>query len=123
MMREAEPGDVIYCDPPYIPLSRTSNFTSYQAGGFSAESQIRLARVARDLASRGVFILISNHDTPLTREVYQGASFVEFEVQRNISRDGGNRGRAKELLAIYRPQAVAVDSGDPHLSLNFESMR
>ncbi|MFB5193238.1 Dam family site-specific DNA-(adenine-N6)-methyltransferase [Alicyclobacillus fastidiosus] len=117
MMREAEPGDVVYCDPPYIPLSRTSNFTSYQAGGFSAESQMRLARVARELASRGVFVLISNHDTPLTRDVYQGASFVAFEVQRNISRDGGNRGRAKELLAIFRPQPVAPTAVRPHLFL------
>lgn len=101
VMEEAGEGDVVYCDPPYVPLSKTSNFTSYAAGGFSAEDQKRLARAARDAAERGAVVLISNHDTPFTREIYQGADFCSFLVQRYISADGENREKAKEIMALF----------------------
>lgn len=101
VMRAAKPGDVIYADPPYVPLTKTANFTAYQAGGFSMENQIRLARVANELSHCGVTVLISNHDTPETRRLYAEAVVTQFPVQRMISRDGANRGQAMELLASY----------------------
>jgi DNA adenine methylase len=101
VMRAAEPGDVIYCDPPYVPLSQTANFTSYSSGGFGVGEQQELARQAAACAQRGIPVIISNHDTEFVRAEYAGARVVAFDVQRYISCDGDNRGKAAELLAIF----------------------
>ncbi|WAH36543.1 Dam family site-specific DNA-(adenine-N6)-methyltransferase [Alicyclobacillus dauci] len=106
VMRAAQPGDVIYADPPYVPLSNTANFTSYQAGGFNLDEQRRLARVAEEVANRGVPVLVSNHATEFTKQIYRAAEWVTFDVQRNISRDASNRGRAREILALFRGESV-----------------
>lgn len=104
VMAEARPGDVIYCDPPYVPLSDTANFTDYAAGGFGPGDQADLAQFARNLASKGIPVLISNHATPFTETAYQAASHIErFKVQRFISCDGDNRQVADELLALFAP--------------------
>lgn len=97
----AEEGDVIYCDPPYIPLSATSNFTSYAKDGFGPEMQLLLARLARDAASNGNPSFVSNHHTPWALEIYAGARIETFDVQRLISSKAATRGMAPELLAIY----------------------
>ena len=101
-MLGAKNGDVVYCDPPYVPLSLTSNFTSYTEGSFGPTEQRRLAELARELQSGGIPVVISNHDTEFTRELYKGSIIESFGVQRNISSDGANRGRAPELLAIFK---------------------
>ncbi len=100
-IQAAQPGDVIYCDPPYVPLSSTAHFTSYSAGGFGFDQQLALADAARNAASRGVPVLISNHATPEIEEAYAGASFERFQVQRYISANGSNRGAVGELLALF----------------------
>ncbi|MGB9792818.1 MAG: Dam family site-specific DNA-(adenine-N6)-methyltransferase [Thermacetogeniaceae bacterium] len=97
----AEPGDVVYCDPPYVPLSDTANFTSYSEGGFSLDDQRDLAREAERLSRLGIPVLLSNHDTEFTRSIYASAQITSFGVQRCISCDGRNRGRAAELLALF----------------------
>lgn len=95
-------GDVVYCDPPYVPLSETASFTSYSAGGFGLAEQERLARAAEGAAGRGALVVISNHDTPITRRLYQRAQCTYINVRRNISCDGDNRGLAREVIAVYR---------------------
>ena len=101
VMRQALPGDVVYCDPPYVPLSATSNFTSYHRGGFGEAQQNELARLAEELASRGVPVVISNHETSFTVQAYHKARLTRFSVRRFISRNGQNRGKAAELLALF----------------------
>ena len=103
VMAKTKPGDVVYCDPPYVPLSSTAYFTAYDSGGFSMDDQIRLAEAARQAAARGVHVLISNHLTDFTRKAYRGASIQTFEVQRQISRDGANRRKITEVLAYFEP--------------------
>ena len=102
-LREASEADVAYCDPAYVPLSRTASFTAYAAGAFGMDDQRRLADAARAAADRGATVVISNHDTEVTREIYTGARLSRFEVRRSISRDGDNRGAAPELLAVFSP--------------------
>jgi DNA adenine methylase len=117
-MHTTRPGDVVYCDPPYAPISATANFTSYSADGFTVESQRRLAAEAERLAQRGVPVVISNHDLSLTRELYASADqLIFFAVQRNISRDTANRGSAAELLAIFKASKPAQRSSRPHRQL------
>lgn len=101
-MSQAEVGDVVYCDPPYVALSATSNFTSYSTGAFGSTEQTALAEKARECASRGIPVVISNHDTVESRAIYRDAEIHSFSVQRFISSKASTRGTAPELLAIFR---------------------
>lgn len=97
------PSDAtVYCDPPYAPISETAYFTSYAKNGFDLSYQAKLAQVAKELRERqGTRILISNHDTPFTREIYTGAKIKKLQVARFISRKGHTRTKVSELLALY----------------------
>lgn len=109
VMREAGAGDFVYCDPPYSPASDTANFTSYAKGGFSHADQLDLVAAAVEAAARGAVVAISNHDTPVTRALYEGATHtIELRVPRLISCDGGSRHRAAELLVVYAAEPVMV---------------
>lgn len=100
--QRAKQGYVIYCDPPYVALSKTSDFTTYAKGGFDAESQAELAQMAEDTAlKKKVPVLLSNHSTHLTRRLYKGAEVEEIRVSRNISRDGSTRKKVSEILALF----------------------
>ncbi|GAL05863.1 adenine-specific DNA-methyltransferase [Photobacterium aphoticum] len=100
----ARKGSVIYCDPPYAPLSTTANFTSYAGNGFSLDDQAALADAAERAANeRDIPVLISNHDTTLTRRLYHGAELSVVKVKRTISRNGGSRNKVDELLALFKP--------------------
>lgn len=94
--------DMIYCDPPYIPLSQTASFTAYAKTGFDLSDQKRLAQQAWHTSGKTQGVLISNHDTPLAREIYHNAQLASIEVQRNIAAKSSSRQKIKELLAIYQ---------------------
>jgi len=97
----ALPGDFIYCDPPYAPLDQESNFSAYMGHKFSEVDQMDLATAARDAARRGIRVVISNHDTPFTRQQYQGAEIISFSVARVINSDITRRFPAQEIIAIF----------------------
>lgn len=101
MFAAAEIGDVIYCDPPYSPLQQDSNFSQYVRQEFGEAEHIILASLARETAKRGIPVLISNHDTPLTRDYYQDATITTFRVSRFISRDITHRRPVQELVAVF----------------------
>lgn len=108
VMCEAGEGDVVYCDPPYVPLSETASFTSYAKDAFGPAEQRALAEEAEAARARGAVVVISNHATPFSRELYQGADAIrEFEVARFISANG-NRDKAAELLAFYLPEGARL---------------
>jgi len=100
--RRTRKGSVVYCDPPYAPLSNTANFTSYAGNGFTLDDQAALADIAeRTATERGIPVLISNHDTTLTRRLYHGADLSVVKVKRTISRNGSGRNKVDELLALF----------------------
>ena len=99
---------LIYCDPPYVPLNKTARFTQYAGEVFSEAKQIELADYATQLAQLGATVMISNHDTEWTQELYQKAQIISFEVKRTISCNPNNRFPVKELLAIFKPLNVNV---------------
>lgn len=100
-MENAKVGDVIYCDPPYVPLTETSNFTSYTSGGFGQQEQNKLAELAKKLSAKGIPVIISNHDTDFTRNSYSCAQIDFFDVRRFISSKVTQRNKASELLAVF----------------------
>ena len=92
----------MYKRQPYAPLDQTSNFTSYATGGFGLTDQDELARRAVQVAKkRHIPVLISNHDTDLTRALYKHADISSLSVSRSISQKGDGRKPVAELLALY----------------------
>lgn len=95
----AKPGDAVYFDPPYVPVSKTSNFTSY-SGAFGEEEQIRLARHFRDLQTAGVCVTLSNSDTPLVRELYHDMTMVNVQARRSVNSKASGRGKVGEVIVL-----------------------
>jgi DNA adenine methylase len=102
VMCQARAKEVIYCDPPYYPLSQSARFTRYHHHDFCLEKQSILAELCQQLTAKGVHIIVSNHALPETRRLYHAAEkFVYCDVTRYISAKGDNRKSVKELLAVY----------------------
>lgn len=98
---QLQPDAVVYCDPPYVPLSKTASFTSYARQGFNLDDQAQLANLAEQAQQKGHNVLISNHDTTWTRKIYQQAALHSIQVGRSISQNGAGRGKVAELFALY----------------------
>lgn len=94
----ARVGDAVYFDPPYVPLSTTSNFTAYHSEPFGSSEHRRLARVFTELSERRVPVVLSNSNTPETRNLYDGFRWREVQVRRPINSDARRRGPVSELL-------------------------
>ena len=101
VMRQAQPGDVVYLDPPYD--SDSNGFTCYTGTRFTRADHGDLVALAEDLQQRGVPVVLSNHATALAQELCQGAQVQHLQVRRNISCNGQRRRRAAEILATYIP--------------------
>ncbi|HJK95810.1 MAG TPA: DNA adenine methylase, partial [Polyangiaceae bacterium LLY-WYZ-14_1] len=92
------PGDFVYFDPPYHPVSETSRFTDYAAGGFGPADQTRLRDVFRALDRRGCRLMLSNSDTPFIRDLYRGYRLDLVAAPRAINSDRTRRGPVTELV-------------------------
>jgi DNA adenine methylase len=87
-----------------VPLPQSSNFSSYTAKKFTEKEQFALVDCALDAVQRGVTVIISNHDTPWTRQHYHAADITSFPVPRMINCKSNQRVPVQELLAIFRPK-------------------
>jgi DNA adenine methylase len=112
----ARAGDLIYFDPPYEPLSPTSSFTSYTAGGFTTDDQRRLADVYRELDDRGCLLMLSNSNSAPIYELYDGYRFYEIYARRVINSKANGRGAIKELLITNYHSAAANTNSPNNLS-------
>ncbi|MDP3269896.1 MAG: Dam family site-specific DNA-(adenine-N6)-methyltransferase [Legionella sp.] len=98
----AQPGDVIYCDPPYVPYAEHTKPLAYTQNKFNESDQIELAELARETAAKGIPVIISNHDTSFTRHHYKAAHIKSFPVARFISCQANLRQPVKELVAVFK---------------------
>lgn len=101
-MSKAKSGDVIYCDPPYVPITQASNFVNYSKDGFSLEQQKDLADMAEALRKKRITTIISNHDTEFSRDIYKNCSkIIEIDVSRTISQKADSRVKVKEIIVVF----------------------
>ena len=99
VLDRAQPGDFVYFDPPYVPLTATANFTSYTCDKFGDDDQIRLRKTAQRLKARGVHVLLSNSSADRVKELYaEGFEMREVQVPRKINSNAAKRGPVAELL-------------------------
>lgn len=96
----AKPGDFVYLDPPYQPITKTSSFTSYTKDGFSDSDQIRLKNAIDKLKENNIKFLLSNSCCDFIKELYSGYNIKEIPLRRLISASGDSRNIVKEVL-IY----------------------
>ena len=95
------PGDFVYADPPYVPLTKSSSFTSYTSASFGAKDQAELAHKLGELVELGAMVMASNSDTDAVRALYGDRSIWtlhEVKAARSINSKGGKRGEIGELV-------------------------
>lgn len=85
-------GSFVYIDPPYVPVSATSNFTSFTVDGFTNEDHVRLRNAALAAYQRGAMVVLSNSDTPFVRELYKTFQMKVIPAARRIYCKGRKRG-------------------------------
>ena len=95
-VKDAKKGDFVYFDPPYD--SDTKTFNSYTEDGFGKDEQRRLARVFMELDAKGVYVMLSNHNTILVNELYKDYNIDLIEAKRSINANGKKRGNVEEVI-------------------------
>lgn len=98
LLTHARPGDFVYFDPPYEPVSDTASFTSYAQDGFGREDQLRLRDVYAALDRRGCKLMLSNSDVPFIRDLYRGFQLDTVSAARAINCNAKKRGPVQELV-------------------------
>lgn len=104
-------GSLVYLDPPYLPLSRTSSFTSYSKEDFTEKDQIRLAKFYEKMDKRGAYLMLSNSDPKnedstnnFFDELYKKYFIDRIQASRVINCKGSKRGLINELIITnYKP--------------------
>ena len=99
-LERANQGDLVYLDPPYVPLTKTSSFSAYAKDGFGVIEQYALAGVIKGLTERKVDVVLSNSFTPLTLKIYDEMPFkYKVEVNRTMAANSASRKKVSELIA------------------------
>jgi DNA adenine methylase len=103
----------VYLDPPYVPLTRSADFTAYTRTGFDFEQQERLAKTFSELNQKGCFILESNSATEVIHQLYKKYRIIKVYAIRAISSNGSTRGKIPEyLISNYEPHAIQTKVSD-----------
>jgi DNA adenine methylase len=96
-------SDFVYFDPPYHPLSSTSNFTGYSPNAFTETDQIRLRDTFVKLAAQGIKVALSNSDCLFIRELYQDFQIHTITASRSINSQPTKRGKINEVFIVSYP--------------------
>jgi DNA adenine methylase len=100
-LEEVKQGDLVYLDPPYIPLNLSSSFSKYAKDDFTIENQMELSSQISDLTERSAAVILSNSDTPETREIFgPNLNLFQIDAARAISAKASSRGTVKEIIAV-----------------------
>ena len=104
-IKDASNNDFVFFDSPYAPITATS-FTDYTKEGFSYEDHVRLSELFKELTNRGCYCLLTNHDTPLIRELYKDFRIEVVDVRRSINRNGSVRTGKEVIITNYNPEGT-----------------
>ncbi|MEG4030003.1 MULTISPECIES: DNA adenine methylase [unclassified Microcoleus] len=101
--------DFVYFDPPYYPISATSNFTAYNRDNFKESEQLKLRDIFAEIAERGVKVMLSNSNCGFIDKIYSDSEvfnrhplpkLIEISASRGINSNSDKRGKIKELLIL-----------------------
>jgi len=91
LAEKAEPGDLVFLDPPYLPISKYSDFKRYTKEQFYEEDHVDLAAEVERLHELGCHVILTNSNHPLVHELYQGFKIDVLQTKRHISARGDRR--------------------------------
>jgi DNA adenine methylase len=91
--------DLVYFDPPYQPINKTSSFTEY-SGSFGEDKQIELFNYFSELDKKGVFVILSNSSTDFIHDLYKEFDPFRVYCSRNINSKSDGRGKVEEVVVI-----------------------
>lgn len=100
VLEQVKKGDVVYLDPPYVPVSKTANFVGYGKAGFTGTDQAELEHVCTKLDRVDVKWVLSNADCEKTRLLYHKWNVRLVQARRNVNSKGAKRGPVDELLVM-----------------------
>jgi len=121
ILRVVKPGDLVYFDPPYHPVSETASFTSYSKEDFSKEDQERLRDVCLELHEKGVYFILSNSYVKPVRELYEGIEgfeILKIYAKRPINSKADRRGEVPEMLVTNVPTELQMGRERAKLLVN-----
>ena len=98
VLKNVKKNTFVYLDPPYDPISSTSNFTGYNKGGFDRKDQSKLKECCDELNSRGVKFMLSNSSTDFIREQYVYYNITTIQAKRIINSAVEKRGQVDEVV-------------------------
>lgn len=98
ILKQADSKSFVYLDPPYHPISESSNFTGYIQGGWNMYDQIDLKNACDELNKKGVKFLLSNSSAELIKELYHSYKITIVKATRAINSNGADRGEVDEVL-------------------------
>lgn len=97
-LKNTDKNSFVYLDPPYHPISESSNFTGYVQGGWDIYDQVRLKNTCDQLNAKGVKFLQSNSAADLIKDLYKDYKITIIKANRSINSDGEKRGEVDEVL-------------------------
>lgn len=98
ILKDIPKESFVYFDPPYHPISKSSNFTGYVQGGFGEVDQIRLKNLCDDLNAREINFLLSNSAAPFITELYKDYNINFVKAKRAVNSNASKRGSVDEVL-------------------------
>ncbi len=98
ILKLADENSFVYLDPPYHPISESSNFTGYVQGGWDRFDQIRLREACDALNSGGIKFLQSNSSAQFIKEQYRKYNIITVKASRAVNSNGADRGEIDEVL-------------------------
>lgn len=91
-------GDFVYFDPPYAPVSKTANFTSYSKNNFDLVMQSTLQKLCIEVEKNGAYFMLSNSHTPFILDLYHQYNIHTVYAKRNINSNANLRGKIQEVI-------------------------
>lgn len=98
ILKQADKKCFVYLDPPYHPISESSNFTGYVQGGWNIYDQVDLKTACDELHKKGVKFLLSNSSAEFIKDLYKDYSITIVKANRAINSNGADRGEVDEVL-------------------------
>lgn len=108
----AQPGDFVFLDPPYLPISEYADFKRYTKEQFCEEDHVELAKIIMRLQERGCHIILTNSNHPLVHELYAPFTIDVIQTKRHISCNGSTR-KGEDVIVTIPPKQQTVVKLDP----------
>jgi DNA adenine methylase len=117
----AKEGDLIFLDPPYLPVSEYSDFKRYTKEQFYEEDHIELAAEVKRLHELGCHVILTNSNHPLVHELYGRYKIEVLKTRRNINSDSSKRVGEDVIVNIPPKKRMQIKAVPPPLSLQAKS--